>query len=46
MYAIVAGGRTDWEGTGIEPDLAVPAESALDAALRAAREALRKRAGG
>jgi hypothetical protein len=28
---------TNWEGTGVRPDLAVPADSALDVALRALR---------
>jgi len=30
---------TDWEGTGVVPDVAVPAEQALDAAREAARQA-------
>lgn len=30
---------TNWEGVGVEPDLAVPAAEALDAALREARRA-------
>jgi hypothetical protein len=28
--------RTDWEGTGVKPDVAVPADRALDVAYRAA----------
>jgi len=32
---------TDWEGTGVIPNLAVPSERALDAAREAARQALR-----
>ena len=28
--------RTDWEGTGVKPDVAVPADRALEAAYRAA----------
>jgi len=30
---------TNWEGVGVEPDLAVPSSEALDAALREARKA-------
>jgi hypothetical protein len=30
----------NWEGTGVVPDIAVPAEDALDVALRMARDAL------
>ena len=29
---------SNWEGTGVVPDVAVPAAGALDAALRAARK--------
>jgi hypothetical protein len=29
--------KTNWEGTGVRPDIAVPADSALSAALAAAR---------
>jgi hypothetical protein len=30
--------KTDWEGTGVEPDIKVSAGNALDEALRRARE--------
>jgi C-terminal processing protease CtpA/Prc len=30
--------KTDWEGTGVEPDIKVSAANALDEALRRARE--------
>lgn len=33
--------QTNWEGTGIEPDIKVPASEALDAALRHAKERVR-----
>lgn len=33
--------RTNWEGTGVEPDVKVPAEQALDVALRMAGEKLK-----
>ena len=29
--------KTNWEGTGVEPDVAVPAAQALEAALKLAR---------
>jgi hypothetical protein len=29
--------KTNWEGTGVRPEIAVPADSALSAALAAAR---------
>ena len=32
--------HTDWEGTGVEPDIQVPADRALDKALELAREGL------
>lgn len=35
--------HTDWEGTGVEPDVKVPAAQALDEALRRARDMIRKR---
>ncbi len=34
--------KTNWEGTGVEPDVSVPAEQALDKALELARDAVRK----
>jgi C-terminal processing protease CtpA/Prc len=41
LVAFIPVGRTfdpdtgkDWEGTGIEPDVKVPADQALDTALR------------
>jgi C-terminal processing protease CtpA/Prc len=34
--------HTDWEGTGVEPDIKVPAVQALDEALRRARDLARK----
>ena len=44
FFIIVPSGRsispitkTDWEGTGVEPDVKVPAASALDEALKRAR---------
>ena len=30
--------KTNWEGVGIKPEIVVPAEKALDAALSAARK--------
>ncbi len=36
---------TNWEGSGVEPDLAVPAENALERALSAARALLAARRG-
>lgn len=35
--------QTNWEGTGVEPDVAVPAEQALERALALAREAVASR---
>ena len=32
--------KTDWEGTGVEPDVKVPADQALETAKRLAAEAL------
>jgi C-terminal processing protease CtpA/Prc len=29
--------KTNWEGTGVEPDIKVPAADALDEALKRAR---------
>ncbi|HEV2271804.1 MAG TPA: S41 family peptidase [Steroidobacteraceae bacterium] len=34
--------HTDWEGTGVEPDIKVPADDALDEALKRARDLLQK----
>jgi len=34
--------RTDWEGTGVEPDLKVPATDALDVAKNLAAEEISK----
>ena len=34
--------HTDWEGTGVEPDIKVPAAEALTEALKRARNLLRK----
>ena len=34
--------KTDWEGTGVAPDVNVPADQALDVAKKLAAEALRK----
>lgn len=36
--------RTDWEGTGVAPDVDVPAAEALDVAKKLAAEAIRKNA--
>ncbi len=36
--------KTDWEGTGVAPDVAVPASQALDVAKKLAAEAIRKKA--
>jgi retinol-binding protein 3 len=38
--------KTNWEGVGVEPDVAVPAAQALDTALRAARAASAAKKGG
>lgn len=35
--------KTNWEGTGVEPDVAVPAGEALDVAKKMAAEAIRKK---
>lgn len=35
--------KTNWEGTGVEPDVKVPAEQALDAAKREAARAIAER---
>jgi len=32
--------KTNWEGTGVEPDVKVPADQALEAAQKLAREKL------
>jgi C-terminal processing protease CtpA/Prc len=34
--------KTNWEGTGVEPDVKVPADQALDVARKMAEEQLRK----
>ena len=34
--------KTDWEGTGVEPDIKVPAADALDEALKRARDQAEK----
>ena len=34
--------KTDWEGTGVAPDVDVPADQALDVAKKLAAKALRK----
>ena len=34
--------KTDWEGTGVEPDVKVPADQAFDAALKLAAEEIGK----
>ncbi len=34
--------KTNWEGTGVEPDVKVPAEQALDVAMKMAGEQIRK----
>jgi hypothetical protein len=36
-------GKTDWEGTGVEPDVRVKAEDALDTAVRLAEDRLQKK---
>jgi antitoxin (DNA-binding transcriptional repressor) of toxin-antitoxin stability system len=36
--------KTDWAGTGVEPDVKVPADQALDAALKLAAEEISKAA--
>jgi retinol-binding protein 3 len=36
--------KTDWEGTGVEPDVKAPADQALDVAKNLAVEALRRKA--
>jgi hypothetical protein len=35
--------RTDWEGTGIEPDVRVPVDQAFDVALNRAEEEIRRK---
>jgi C-terminal processing protease CtpA/Prc len=35
--------KTNWEGTGVEPDIKVPASEALEAAKKMAAEQIRKR---
>src|SRR5205085_4221909 len=35
--------KTNWEGTGVEPDVKVPASAALETAEKRATEALRKK---
>jgi C-terminal processing protease CtpA/Prc len=34
--------KTNWEGTGVEPDVKVPADQALDVAKKMAEEQIRK----
>jgi retinol-binding protein 3 len=34
--------KTNWEGSGVEPDVKVPAEEALDTATKLAMEQIRK----
>jgi C-terminal processing protease CtpA/Prc len=36
--------KTNWEGTGVEPDVKVPASDALEKAQALAKEAIEKRA--
>ena len=36
--------KTDWEGTGVEPDVKVPADQALDVAKTLAAEKIAKSA--
>jgi C-terminal processing protease CtpA/Prc len=36
--------KTNWEGTGVEPDIKTPAAEALDRALAEARKAIEQRA--
>ena len=38
--------HTDWEGTGVEPDIKVPAADALAEALKRARDLIEKRPPG
>jgi hypothetical protein len=38
--------KKDWEGTGVEPDVKVAADQALDTAKKMAAEQIQKRAGG
>ncbi len=33
--------KTDWEGTGVEPDIKVPADQALDVAKEKAAEQIK-----
>ena len=33
--------KTNWEGTGVEPDIKVPADEALDVAKKTAAEQIR-----
>jgi len=35
--------KTNWEGKGVEPDVKVPADEALDTAKKMALEAIRKK---
>ena len=34
--------KTNWEGTGVEPDIIVPASEALDVAKKKAAEQIKK----
>jgi len=45
LRAIHPATGTNWEGTGIQPDIAVPASEALDRACAEALQAIQKRAG-
>ncbi len=38
--------KTNWEGTGVEPDVKCPAADALDTATELAREAISRRLSG
>jgi C-terminal processing protease CtpA/Prc len=35
--------KTNWEGTGVEPDIKVPASEALEVAKKMAAEQIKKR---
>jgi C-terminal processing protease CtpA/Prc len=38
--------KTDWEGTGVTPDVKVPADEALETAKKLAAERIAKTKGG
>ena len=38
--------KKDWEGTGVEPDIKVPADQALDTATKMAAEQIQKKGTG